>query len=159
MISWPDQGTPESPAAFLSCLEEARSAEQATIARGLTGPTITHCSAGIGRTGTYMTLDTCLRRLVDPSVHNVDVASTVSYFRNQRAGSVQTISQYRFIYEAIAQFASFHGIEQKAARAKAGGLTDAEHRSLAQLAGPEIPGMTADNYMAALKNMNAAMST
>jgi protein tyrosine phosphatase len=157
MVTWPDQGVPDTAGAFLNFLEEARSAEQATIARGLTGPTVCHCSAGIGRTGSYMTLDTCLRRLVDPSVHNVDVASTVAYFRNQRAGTVQTVSQYRFVYEAIAEFAAAHGIEQKARAGESAGLTDAELRALAELAGPSIPGMTPANYLTALNNLNIAL--
>ncbi|KAK7929428.1 hypothetical protein WMY93_005823 [Mugilogobius chulae] len=51
-------------------------------------PVVVHCSAGIGRTGTFCTLDICLSRLED--IGTVDVCQTVRRMRTQRAFSIQT---------------------------------------------------------------------
>ncbi len=52
-------------------------------------PIVVHCSAGIGRTGTFATLDIAIRKFED--VGRVDVQSTVERIRAQRAFSIQVI--------------------------------------------------------------------
>ena len=103
MLSWPDQDVPPSPAAMLDYLAAARTAIEETAEAGLAGPAVVHCSAGIGRSGTFIAIDICLRRLL--AVGNVDIMATVNYIRKQRFGSVQTFKQYKFIYEAVRDFA------------------------------------------------------
>ena len=55
--TWPDFGVPESPASFLNFLLKVRESG----ALGLDhGPAVVHCSAGIGRSGTFSLVDTCV---------------------------------------------------------------------------------------------------
>lgn len=164
MVTWPDQGTPTSPLSMLNYIHEVRAAEDATRARGLAGPTVVHCSAGIGRSGTFMAVDTNLRRLV--ALGNVDLASTVVYGRGQRSGLVQTLAQYRFCYEAVQKFILETNVGQQliAARAPAhlvdngsseNALTLEEVEQLQALAGPDT-GHIAGDYILALRELNGA---
>lgn len=55
--TWPDFGVPQSPTAFLRFLVDVR--ESGALGQDV-GPPIVHCSAGIGRSGTFCLVDTCL---------------------------------------------------------------------------------------------------
>uniref|UniRef100_A0A915N1E0 protein-tyrosine-phosphatase n=1 Tax=Meloidogyne javanica TaxID=6303 RepID=A0A915N1E0_MELJA len=69
------------------------------------GPTIVHCSAGIGRTGTFLALDIIINRIKQKGPKCVcDVQRTVKMLREQRATMVQTEAQYRFIFHVISAF-------------------------------------------------------
>jgi protein tyrosine phosphatase len=70
-----------------------------------TPPVVVHCSAGIGRTGTFIVLDILLNRIkaVGPQCI-IDIPKTVRMLREQRATMVQTEAQYRFIYQAISAY-------------------------------------------------------
>ncbi|KAL3101315.1 hypothetical protein niasHT_028071 [Heterodera trifolii] len=69
------------------------------------GPTVVHCSAGIGRTGTYIALDILTNCILLKGPQCVcDVQKTVRMLREQRATMVQTEAQYRFIYYVISAF-------------------------------------------------------
>uniref|UniRef100_A0A3Q2DCH9 Tyrosine-protein phosphatase non-receptor type 9 n=2 Tax=Cyprinodon variegatus TaxID=28743 RepID=A0A3Q2DCH9_CYPVA len=114
-VSWPDFGVPKSASAMLDfrehVLEKRKSAVQSLGSswRGPPGgpPVIVHCSAGIGRTGTFCTLDICLAQLED--VGTVNVHQTVRRMRTQRAFSIQTWDQYYFCYTAVIEYAQRHG--------------------------------------------------
>lgn len=56
-ITWPDFGVPQSPTAFLHFLADVR---QSGVLNQNVGPPVVHCSAGIGRSGTFCLVDTCL---------------------------------------------------------------------------------------------------
>lgn len=56
-ITWPDFGVPSSPTAFLEFLRKVRSAG---VLETSVGPAVVHCSAGIGRSGTFCLVDSCL---------------------------------------------------------------------------------------------------
>lgn len=55
--TWPDFGVPTSPVAFLEFLKKVRSSGALDSELG---PAIVHCSAGIGRSGTFCLVDSCL---------------------------------------------------------------------------------------------------
>ncbi len=56
--AWPDHGVPEHPAPFLQVLRRVNSVNPVDA-----GPVITHCSAGVGRTGAFIVVDAMLERL------------------------------------------------------------------------------------------------
>ncbi|KAL8605905.1 hypothetical protein ACOMHN_059695 [Nucella lapillus] len=62
-------------------------------------PLLVHCSAGVGRTGTYIALDI----LIDQSQQQQDISlySTVDNLRNYRCHLVQNKGQYKFLHEAV----------------------------------------------------------
>ncbi|XP_040001222.1 tyrosine-protein phosphatase non-receptor type 9 isoform X2 [Xiphias gladius] len=114
-VSWPDFGVPKSASAMLDFREhvlQRREAAVQSLGARWTGPpggppVVVHCSAGIGRTGTFCTLDICLSRLED--IGTVDVRQTVRRMRTQRAFSIQTWDQYYFCYTAVIEYAQRHG--------------------------------------------------
>ncbi|KAK7495957.1 hypothetical protein BaRGS_00012658 [Batillaria attramentaria] len=113
--SWPDYGVPPATG-FLDFLFHVRSTqEQATknLGSSWTGhplgpPIVVHCSAGIGRTGTFITIDICLRRLED--IGTVDIPNTVRRIRSQRAFSIQMPDQYVFCHLGIIEHAMRNGL-------------------------------------------------
>ncbi|KAK5650431.1 hypothetical protein RI129_001460 [Pyrocoelia pectoralis] len=118
--SWPDYGVPHSARAMLDFLERVRRQQaNMVIALGDTWaghprgpPIIVHCSAGIGRTGTFCTLDICISRLED--VGTVDIRGTVEKIRSQRAYSIQMPDQYVFCHLALIEYAQMKGHLQSA---------------------------------------------
>ena len=113
--SWPDYGVPPA-APFLDFLFRVRDVQEAATkvmgkewkGHPLGPPIIVHCSAGIGRTGTFITVDVCLRRLED--VGTVDVRETVRRIRSQRAFSIQMPDQYVFCHQAVIEHAMRQGL-------------------------------------------------
>jgi len=93
--SWPDHGTPTDTVEFVGFVERVRETREATVA-----PTMVHCSAGIGRTGVLILMETaaCLIE-ANQAVYPLDLTRTM---RDQRPAMIQTPSQYRFVCEAIA---------------------------------------------------------
>uniref|UniRef100_A0A1A8CR19 Tyrosine-protein phosphatase non-receptor type n=1 Tax=Nothobranchius kadleci TaxID=1051664 RepID=A0A1A8CR19_NOTKA len=103
--TWPDFGVPESPASFLNFLFKVRESGALGVDHG---PTVVHCSAGIGRSGTFSLVDTCLvliDKRKDPS--SVDIKSILLKMRKYRMGLIQTSDQLRFSYMAVFEGAKF----------------------------------------------------
>ncbi|XP_036177345.1 tyrosine-protein phosphatase non-receptor type 1 isoform X8 [Myotis myotis] len=103
--TWPDFGVPESPASFLNFLFKVR--ESGSLNREH-GPVVVHCSAGIGRSGTFCLADTCLLLMdkrKDPS--SVDIKKVLLEMRKFRMGLIQTADQLRFSYLAVIEGAKF----------------------------------------------------
>ena len=96
--AWPDHGVPEHPAPFLQFLRRVAK-ENGPMEHGGAGPVITHCSAGVGRTGAFIVIDSMLERL--KRERTVDVYGHVTCLRAQRNYMVQTEDQYIFIHDAI----------------------------------------------------------
>ncbi|KAI1894102.1 hypothetical protein AGOR_G00112370 [Albula goreensis] len=97
--TWPDFGVPESPASFLNFLFKVRESGSLTPDHG---PAVVHCSAGIGRSGTFSLVDTCLvlmDKRKDPSA--VDIQKVLLDMRKYRMGLIQTPDQLRFSYMAV----------------------------------------------------------
>ena len=135
-VTWPDHGVPEDSATLrLMCREVQRlaagsggggdAAAAAVLANGSSGgggggakaagaaaaaTPVLHCSAGIGRTGTFIAVDVLLRRIdawfraggptKDEVEAALDVPLLVHSLRQQRGGMVQTLEQYAFLYRA-----------------------------------------------------------
>ncbi|KAK1165884.1 tyrosine-protein phosphatase non-receptor type 4-like isoform X1 [Acipenser oxyrinchus oxyrinchus] len=93
-MAWPDHGVPDDSRDFLHFVSLVRNKRA-----GKDQPLIVHCSAGIGRTGVLITMETamCLIECNQP-VYPLDIVRTM---RDQRAMMIQTPSQYRFVCEAI----------------------------------------------------------
>lgn len=86
------------------CLKQLNSnAKQRWTGHPLGPPICVHCSAGIGRTGTFCTIDISVNRLND--CKSVNIEDTVKKIRLQRAQSVQMSDQYIFCYMAILEYA------------------------------------------------------
>uniref|UniRef100_A0A672L9L2 protein-tyrosine-phosphatase n=1 Tax=Sinocyclocheilus grahami TaxID=75366 RepID=A0A672L9L2_SINGR len=117
-MSWPDFGVPKSASAMLDFRAHVKRRQESslrTLHPDWTGPpggppVVVHCSAGIGRTGTFCTLDICLSRLED--IGTVDIKQTVRRMRTQRAFSIQTWDQYYFCYKAVIEYAQQSGLLQ-----------------------------------------------
>jgi len=91
---WPDHGVPDNAGVFLQFMAEVRHARV-----GMMEPTIVHCSAGIGRTGVLILMETALC-LIEAN-HPVYPLQIVTTMRDQRAMMVQTSSQFRFVCSCI----------------------------------------------------------
>uniref|UniRef100_A0AC34GK64 Uncharacterized protein n=1 Tax=Panagrolaimus sp. ES5 TaxID=591445 RepID=A0AC34GK64_9BILA len=92
--AWPDHGVPDHPTPFLMFLKRVKA-----LATPNFGPIISHCSAGIGRTGAFIAIDCMLERLRHENT--VDIYECVTQLRAQRAYMVQTDDQYIFIHDAV----------------------------------------------------------
>lgn len=71
-------------------------------------PRIVHCSAGVGRSGTFIALDHLLSLLYSGQLDNVHdeedpIAETVDQLRKQRMMMVQGESQFHFLYEVLSK--------------------------------------------------------
>lgn len=96
--TWPDFGIPSSPVAFLQFLKEVR--DSGALDKDV-GPPIIHCSAGIGRSGTFCLVD-CSLVLIDKEGENkVSVQNVLLELRQFRMGLIQTVDQLYFSYQAI----------------------------------------------------------
>ncbi|XP_030276427.1 receptor-type tyrosine-protein phosphatase alpha isoform X1 [Sparus aurata] len=92
--SWPDFGVPFTPIGMLKFLKKVKNCNPQYA-----GPIVVHCSAGVGRTGTFIVIDAMLDMM--NSERKVDVFGFVTRIRAQRCQMVQTDMQYVFIFQAL----------------------------------------------------------
>ncbi|TRY62797.1 hypothetical protein TCAL_03608 [Tigriopus californicus] len=117
MTSWPDHGVPESTSAVLqmcSSLMQFKNGERSKPEKLLpegrisgqrtNPPIVVHCSAGVGRTGTFIGVLMVLRQIEICHSSEVDIASLVKSMRDQRPKMVQSFDQYIFIYHCVKDF-------------------------------------------------------
>ncbi|XP_044861011.1 tyrosine-protein phosphatase non-receptor type 2 isoform X2 [Mauremys mutica] len=102
--TWPDFGVPESPASFLNFLFKVRESGSLSPEHG---PAVIHCSAGIGRSGTFSLVDTCLVLMEKKDPSSVDIKQVLLDMRKYRMGLIQTPDQLRFSYMAVIEGAKF----------------------------------------------------
>ncbi|CAL1292882.1 unnamed protein product [Larinioides sclopetarius] len=103
-VLWKDFLAPEQPSWLLRFIKRVN--EHYCSDRG---PLLVHCSAGVGRTGTFVAIDSLLQQLEDEG--RIDVFAHVSNLRHQRNFLVQSLKQYIFVYRALMEHAQFGDTE------------------------------------------------
>ncbi|KAI0226679.1 Receptor-type tyrosine-protein phosphatase N2 [Lamellibrachia satsuma] len=96
-LTWPDLGIPSSVKALLDFRRKVNKSY-----RGRSCPIVTHCSDGVGRTGTYCLLDMVLNRM-SKGAKEIDIAATLEHIRDQRMLMVKTKEQFEFTLAAVAE--------------------------------------------------------
>lgn len=108
-FGWPDHGVPPSADGLLRLISHI---DKERAAKGDTSPIVTHCSAGIGRTGAYCAIDIALRSIRDqkaaaaaagvvkPKLY-FDLMYITKVLRNSRKGMIQQLDQYKYCYQAV----------------------------------------------------------
>ncbi|XP_055884828.1 receptor-type tyrosine-protein phosphatase delta-like isoform X3 [Biomphalaria glabrata] len=89
--SWPDKGIPDSPWALVDF-------QRRVSALKTTSLPVVHCSAGVGRTGTYIALQNIVNQAM--TTGHMDFFNTVVRLREDRTHMVQTAEQYVFLHQA-----------------------------------------------------------
>ncbi|XP_034825195.1 tyrosine-protein phosphatase non-receptor type 11 [Maniola hyperantus] len=106
--AWPDHGVPSEPGRVLNILLDVNYRLQQIMTHSEPpGQAVVcvHCSAGIGRTGTFIVIDMILDQIRKEGFDcEIDIHRTVQMVRDQRSGMVQNEAQYKFIYMALLEF-------------------------------------------------------
>ncbi|XP_016521996.1 receptor-type tyrosine-protein phosphatase F-like isoform X3 [Poecilia formosa] len=96
---WPEQGVPKTGEDFINFIGQVHKTKEQF---GQDGPITVHCSAGVGRTGVFITLSIVLERMRYEGV--VDIFQTVKILQTQRPAMVQTKEQYHMCYKAALEY-------------------------------------------------------
>ncbi|CAL4066178.1 unnamed protein product, partial [Meganyctiphanes norvegica] len=98
--AWPDHGVPSDPGCVLNFLHDVNKRQEEI--EDSAGPILVHCSAGIGRTGTFIVVDMILDQIKRQGLDcEIDIQRSIQMVRSQRSGMVQTEAQYKFVYLAV----------------------------------------------------------
>ncbi|KAB8532543.1 hypothetical protein FH972_025488 [Carpinus fangiana] len=109
---WPDFGVPEGEdrAALLDLIRVTEQASKQDTAKNgtqiMNNPRIIHCSAGVGRSGTFIALDYLLAEMESGILAEIDdsrdrIAETVDQLRQQRMMMVQGEKQFDYLYTTL----------------------------------------------------------
>ncbi|XP_055887198.1 receptor-type tyrosine-protein phosphatase alpha-like isoform X1 [Biomphalaria glabrata] len=90
--SWPDKSIPTAPWSLVDF-------EQRVASNPTTRPIVVHCSAGVGRTGTFIALHNIIKQAEETKM--VDFFQTVTRLREDRIFMIQTAEQYEFLHRAV----------------------------------------------------------
>lgn len=96
--AWPDHGVPADKTCLIQFIQRARK----DFPYYESPPMVVHCSAGVGRSGTFIVLDSMLERM---KVENsLDIYGFICEMRQKRGLMVQTEAQYSFIHDALEEY-------------------------------------------------------
>ncbi|VDM37835.1 unnamed protein product [Toxocara canis] len=98
--NWPDKGVPKNDLAPFRLLKLSREETKR--------PTIVHCSAGIGRTGTIVAIEMGLQQML--AARPFDIVNTIQQLRRMRMNSVQTEQQFVYIVKCLVSYAWTCGV-------------------------------------------------
>ncbi|KAL6080354.1 PTN6 phosphatase [Balamuthia mandrillaris] len=111
-LDWPDHGVPHSTLQLeriIRLINEKYDSDAFPFS--YSSPLVIHCSAGIGRTGTFVVVHTILDLLfghtdadafaLGPTPPSFNIPLLVDHLRSQRASMVTQPEQYNFCYRAI----------------------------------------------------------
>ena len=109
--SWPDHGVPKVKGKVhcddvLNMLSEVN---KGTVSRAAVpkAPILVHCSAGVGRTGTFIAIDWSQRSFAATGKFNV--LDSIYKLRDDRVALVQTLEQYKFVHVACQRYTTMQG--------------------------------------------------
>ena len=94
---WPDHGVPIFSSSLISFINHTKEYNDPKTART---PMLVHCSAGVGRTGTFIVLDYFMEHLKE-DIDKINIYRLVAQLRENRCLMVQTKDQYIFIHDAL----------------------------------------------------------
>eukprot|EP00731_Ephydatia_muelleri_P026396 Em0018g496a len=97
-LGWTDHGVPEHATSLLTFIRHVRRQRPVGV------PMLVHCSAGVGRSGAFVALDSMLQKMELEQV--IDVYNFVTHMRSKRSHLVQTVGQYIFLHNALEEAAS-----------------------------------------------------
>ena len=112
-VAWPDHGVPLFPIAMIQFVKLVRSYINQS-GDDMSSPNLVHCSAGVGRTGTFICLDIILQQLATGD-NIIDIWSETSKLRRRRNHMIQEYLQYEFVHQAINEHIQFGDTECSAA--------------------------------------------
>ncbi|CAM4735156.1 unnamed protein product [Leuciscus chuanchicus] len=92
--AWPDHGVPETTEVLIDFRHLVREHMDQYSRHS---PTVVHCSAGVGRTGTFIAIDQLIFQIEREST--VDIYGIVNDMRMHRALMVQTEEQYVYLHQ------------------------------------------------------------
>lgn len=117
---WPDMGIPSHPSKVTTLIEVFHSELNISKVKNYDapGPPVIHCSAGVGRTGTFCAIDSGIS-LLKAWDRNLDIVVHIVYsLRQQRMQTVETFPQFSFIYKVLNYFQTLDHINQKGSQVK-----------------------------------------
>ncbi|KAM9555984.1 receptor-type tyrosine-protein phosphatase eta isoform 2-T2 [Guaruba guarouba] len=94
--SWPDHGVPETTELLINFRHLVH---EYSSQNPIESPTLVHCSAGVGRTGTFIAIDRLIQQI--EMENTVDVYGVVYDLRMHRPLMVQTEDQYVFLNQCV----------------------------------------------------------
>ena len=112
-VAWPDHGVPVFPIAMIKFVKLVRAYLNHTEDR-TNAPTLVHCSAGVGVTGTFICLDVILQQLA-AGEKLIDVWKETSRLRKRRNYMIQEYLQYEYVHQALNEYIQFGDTECSAA--------------------------------------------
>ncbi|VDM65875.1 unnamed protein product, partial [Strongylus vulgaris] len=138
---WPDHGCPSGEDQLINMIEKMAKYNQDS-----TAPVLVHCSAGVGRTGTIISVNYIRELIESEELDSLDIFELVMSLRKQRASMVQTQDQFHFVHKCVAHYCRERlGIPHPL-------LKDDSHESP-----PPVPNRTAPSFNCEIENGDASL--